>query len=190
MQMNEHELLDLVLKAKANFAKANSGKNCSKYSGAVSVEIIRLALRQNGINTSSRDVFIKGVPVEIDFLIVKSDAAPEHGLLYQPEDVLAAFEIKNSGSFGEATIENTKRCFSLIKRSNPKIYCVYITIAERRNFRWAVHEGNLGSPAYTLFWHSGGQKNIRYEPGKDRDWNRLITDLQALNKTTIGRMKM
>jgi len=184
MQMNEHELLGLVLKAKANFAKANSGKNCSKYSGAVSVEIIRLALRQNGVNTSNRDVFIKGVPVEIDFLIVKSDAAPEHGLLYQSEDVLAAFEIKNTGSFGEATIENTKRCFSLIKRSNPKIYCAYITIAERRNFRWAVHEGNLGSPAYTLFWHSGGQKNIRYEPDKNWNWNRLITDLQALNKTT------
>jgi hypothetical protein len=177
--MNEQKLLELV-----NAAKEKFGVKCPKYLGAISVELIRHALQQHGIETSSRDVYIQGVPVEIDFLIAKSDAAPEHGLLYQLEDVLAAFEIKNTGSFGEATIKNTKRCFSLIKRSNPKIYCAYITIAERRNFRWAVHEGNLGSPAYTLFWYSGGQKNIRYEPGKDWHWNRLITDLQALNKTT------
>ena len=94
--MNEHEILELV-----NAAKKNFGAKCSKYSGAVSVELIRHALKSHGIETSSRDVFIKNVPVEIDFLVSKPGVLPGHGLLYQPEDVLAAFEIKNVGSFGQ-----------------------------------------------------------------------------------------
>jgi len=171
--MNEHELLELV-----NAAKKNFGAKCSKHSGAASVELIRHALKKHGIETSSRDVFIKNVPVEIDFLISKPGIVPEYGLLYQPNDVLVAFEIKNAGSFGQLTIENTKQCFSLIKASNPKILCAYVTIAERRSYKWAVHEENLGSPAYTLFWHSGSGLKLRHEPSGD--WQRLINDLRKL----------
>jgi hypothetical protein len=172
--MNEHELLELV-----NAAKKNFGAKCSKHSGAVTVELIRHALKKHGIETSSRDVYIKGVPIEIDFLVVKLGVVPEHGLIYQPEDVLAAFEIKNSGTFGEKAVGSIKRCFSLIKQSNPKIYCAYVTIAERQSYKWAVREENLGSPAYTLFWHSGSDKKIRHEP--TGDWQRLVNDLQKLN---------
>jgi hypothetical protein len=171
--MNEHELLELV-----NAAKKNFRAKCPKYSGAVSVELIRHALKKHGIEASSRDVFIKDVPVEIDFIISKSESVPEHGTLYQPEDVLAAFEIKNTGSFGQSTIDNTKRCFSLIKQSNPKIFCAYVTLSERKNFRWAVSEENLGSPAYTLFWHSGSRLKLRHEPSGD--WQRLINDLRKI----------
>lgn len=104
--MNDATLLDQINRAKEDF-----GTKCSKYAGAITVEFIRRALREHGISASPRDVFIKGVPIEIDLLIPKASTSPENGILYRPEDVLIALEIKNSGAFGEATIRRIKNNF-------------------------------------------------------------------------------
>jgi hypothetical protein len=58
----------------------------------LTVELIRDELKRAGLRISARDVFIKNVPVEIDLLIPKAEAKPEHGILYNPEDVLVVFE--------------------------------------------------------------------------------------------------
>jgi hypothetical protein len=139
-------------------------------------------------------VFIHGVPVEIDLLIAKSDAVPVDDLLYQPHEVLVAFEIKNSGSFGDSTIQRTRYCFDLIQNQNPKIRCAYVTLAERKGYLWAIDDATIGGQAtagtggqttaatrprkaYTLFWHNGSLRNRTYEP--TGDWERLIADVRS-----------
>jgi len=93
-----------------NLAKNTFGVKCKKFTGSLTVEIIKDALSStissNKIEISPRDVFIRGVPLEIDFLIAKKEAIAQNNLLYEPSDVLLVFEIKNLGSFGEETINS------------------------------------------------------------------------------------
>jgi hypothetical protein len=168
----EHDLLTHVQKARDAF-----GPKCMKLAGSVAVEVIRLALSGLGITLSARDVFIQGVPVEIDLVVPRTMAAPGHGLIYEPSDVIAAFEIKNSGAFPGA-VASIRRSFELIRSANPHIYCGYITLAERRNYKWAATEQNLGADVYTLFWHNGSLKHRRYDP--TGDWDRLTGKLNDL----------
>jgi len=182
--MDDQQLLDRVTAAKNDF-----GAKCSKYAGAVTVELMRRAFEERGIKTSARDVFIHGVPVEIDLLIAKSDAVPVDDLLYQPHEVLVAFEIKNSGSFGDSTIQRTRHGFDLIQSQNPKIHCAYVTLAERKEYLWAIDDATIGGQAtaatrprkaYTLFRHNESPHNRTYEP--TGDWERLIADVKSWSK--------
>jgi hypothetical protein len=148
--MELKQLSSLIYKEKRDF-----GVKCKKYSGALTVELLKLALEDYGINVSPRDVFIKGIDVEIDLIIPKKDIEPKYGLYYLPEDVLAALEIKAMGSFGEKTITTIKENFVHIQSIKKDIFCAYITLTERIGFKWAVTPDNLQFPAYTLFWHKG-----------------------------------
>lgn len=173
--MDDVTLHDRISKAKADF-----GIKCGKYAGALTVELIKRALEERGITVSARDVFIKGIPIEIDLLIPKKDAIPEYGLLYQPEDVLAAIEIKNAGSFGDRTIATIKKNFLTINQHHAKIRCFYVTLTERKGFKWAISEQNIGYPAYTLFWHWGSGRNRKLE--STGDWEKLINDTKAIQE--------
>jgi|HubBroStandDraft_6_1064221.scaffolds.fasta_scaffold668781_2 hypothetical protein len=42
---------------------------CGKFAGAATVEILKQALADEGLPTSVRDVFIKGLPVEWDIVV-------------------------------------------------------------------------------------------------------------------------
>lgn len=170
--MNEGEILETVSNAKRDFGK------CAKFAGAVTVEIIKQALEEAGILTSPRDVFIKGLPVEIDLLVPKKRAEPEYGLLYEPQDVLVVLEIKNYGSFGEKTINGIKENFQRIQQLNKVIYCAYLTLAERKGYKWAISEQNIGFGAYTLFWHSRSGKNFTIEP--TGDWKKLLNKISKI----------
>ena len=184
--MDDEELRDLVDRARDTF-----GTKCPKFTGAITVEIIKRALENHGIRTSARDVFIKGLPIEIDLLVPRKEANPKDGLLYQPQDVLVVLEIKSSGSFGQKTIDSVKRSFRRAQQLNESIYCAYVTLAERQQFNWAVSEENTGFPAYTLFWHDGSRK--KYTPSGD--WNRLLAkvtdivqrDSSAATPALLGR---
>jgi len=122
------------------------------------------------------------VPIEIDLLLPKASAVPENGILYQPEDVFIALEIKNSGAFGEETIRRIKKNFLTIQQRNKRIRCFYVTLAERKGYKWAIAEDNLGFPAYTLFWYSGSSKNRKFE--SSGDWQRLIDDITSVCQST------
>ena len=168
--MTDTEILEAVAHAKKSCGK------CAKFAGALTVEVLRRALEEEGICVSARDVFIQGVPTEIDLLVPRADVVAEHGLLYAPEDVLVVLEIKNYGSFGEPTIGKTKDDFRAIHQRNAQICCAYVTLEERKGYKWAVSDENLGFPTYTLFWHSGsGAKYTRHPTG---DWERLLRDIK------------
>jgi hypothetical protein len=172
---DEHTLLQGVEESKQAF-----GVKCGKFSGSVTVQLLRSALQEAGIDVSSRDVFIRGVSVEIDLLVPKRNATPDAELVYDPSDVLAAIEVKNSGSFGDGTLESTRKCFARIRAANPNIECMYVTLMERKGFKWAATRENLGADVYTLFWHSGSAKTRRYEA--TGDWARLVNSLNSLER--------
>ncbi len=163
-----------------NAAKACFGSPCRKYAGALTIELIRRALMKIGIRVSRRDVFIQGVPLEIDFLVPGPHARLSNGLVYRPEDVLAIVEVKNAGSFGKPTIETIRQNFTVIRKANRRIRCCYLTVAERRGFRWAVTSRNSGGNAYTMFWHHGSGKNLAYDPSGD--WDRFVADMRRIRK--------
>ena len=171
--MTEEQLYELI-----EDAKCRIGVKCTKYAGAITVELLKNFLAHQGINTSPRDVFIEGVPVEIDLLVPKRGVVPQYGVLYRAEDVLAVFEVKNHGSFGAHTVENTKRAFKLIQDKNPRIWCAYVALKERRGYPYAVTDSNLGSSAYTFRWYSGSRKRRLYESSGDHD--RLMEKLKSI----------
>ncbi|MCJ7457966.1 MAG: hypothetical protein MUP17_03115 [candidate division Zixibacteria bacterium] len=170
--MEDKEILKQISDEKNNFG------TCAKFAGAVTVEIIKEALEKHGISTSPRDVFIKGIPIEIDLLIPKRGVLPKHGILYEPQDVLVVLEIKNRGSFGKETINNIKGNYHRIKQINKKITCVYVTLSERKGFPDRVTRKNTGFYSYTLFWHSGSGKNFKNDPTDD--WQKLLEKLNEI----------
>jgi len=159
--------------------KSDCGPKCSKYRGALAVELIRSALRQEGLFVSDRDVYIKGIPLEIDLLILKSDSSPANHILYNANDVLAILEIKNRGSFGEVSIKQIRENFNLIRSSNDNIECLYVTISERETYRWKVTPENIGSPVYTLFWNTGTEDKLKFE--RTGEWDTLITVIKKMS---------
>ena len=168
--MADRAILDQVNSARERFKKP-----CTKYVGAVAIEVIRGELQAHGFEVSPRDVFIDGLPIEFDLLITRSRITPEDGVLYAPRDVLAVFEIKTAGSFGEETVNRVKMCFEQVQGANPAILCVYLTLEERESFSWKVTCDNIPGRAYTLFWWN--QKNKQDVYRATGDWEMLITDL-------------
>ena len=171
--MDESQLLDEVTKAKAAF-----GGTCRKYSGALTVELIRRSLEEQGITVSPRDVFIAGIPIEIDLLIPKKGVRATYGLLYQPQDVLAALEVKAHGSFGEEALAKVRKDFQTMGGAAPNIPCLYVTLIERKDYKWVATPENIGCPVYTLFWYSGSGAKRRYNGAGD--WMRFVGDLKSI----------
>ena len=169
--MEQSKLRQLVFQGLDEF-----GVKCKKFSGALTVEILRCALKDYGIPVSSRDVFIRGISVELD-LIVPKTRSPKYGLVYEPEDVLAALEVKELGSWGAQTLNQIKRNFELIQLIKGDIYCAYITLSERRGFKQAITTESLGFPAYTLFWWKGNDVKDAEPSG---DYQRFLDDLRKI----------
>ncbi|MEK7354116.1 MAG: hypothetical protein AABZ77_06400 [Chloroflexota bacterium] len=171
--LDEKESRSLIFQGKKEL-----GIKSKKFAGALTVEILKRALNEQEIPVSPRDVFIKGVSAEID-LIIPRKLNPIYELLYDSEDVLAVLEVKEIGSFGEETINQTRKNFNSIRQVSDDIYCAYVTVTERKGFKWAVTMENLGFPAYTLFWH----KSDDIENGEPSgDFERLVNDLREVTK--------
>jgi hypothetical protein len=170
-KMTEHEILNIINKSKKEF-----GPKCSKFTGALTVELIRKAFKEEGIPVSDRDVFIKGIPVEHDLIVPHSSSRPKNRILYDNKDVRIVLEIKSRGIFGETAINNIRNNFEKIKRLNNKIKCIYVTISDRKTYKWKATKHNINSPAYTLFWHKGPEENMHFE--STGDWARLIIDIK------------
>ena len=152
-----------------NFGEAT----CKKFSGTLTVELIRQRLRKNGIPVSPRDVFIKGLGIEIDLLIPRPGILPAYNVIYRPEDVIAALEVKYRGAFGSQALENTKANFERIKQLDKRVQCIYVTVVETIGYKWAVTRKNLGFPAYTLYWYSNKTQEYR----RSKDWEKLVDRL-------------
>ncbi len=171
--MDDQEILNRVIEAKREF-----GVKCSKYAGALTVEAIMSALQENGLPVSARDVFIRGVPIEIDLLIPLHQDESRHRILYDPSEVKVVFEIKNTGAFGEVSVNAIRQNFSRIQQTNKNIFCFYVTLSERRNYKWAITTDTLGFDAFTLFWHNGSHNKMIFS--SSGDWQKLLDKLRSL----------
>jgi hypothetical protein len=156
----------------ARSASNDFGVKCSKFSGAVTVELLKRALEEEGIPTSARDVFVRGVPVEIDLVIPRRGEKPSLGLVYEPRQVAVALEIKKTGSFGEQTLQTVRNNFTLL--SERKVTYAYVTLEERKNYRWAASEKNLGFRCFTFAWHKATHGPLE----TTEDWASLVKFLR------------
>jgi hypothetical protein len=145
---------------------------CGKFAGAATVEIVRQALADEGLPTSVRDVFIKGLPVEWDLVVPTSSAEPSlNGLIYEPAHVACALEIKLSGLHGQ---EDAPRIgFNFERAKTLGVSCAYITLGERKSYRYKASEENLHFPIFTITWHTS---NTLTDTG---DWGKLLAFLRT-----------
>jgi hypothetical protein len=144
----------------------------SKFSGAMTAELMKRVLADEGIATSARDVFIRGIPLEIDLIVPYRGEEPSLGLLYEPRQVAAALEIKKMGAFGELTLQTIRKNFHQLRELG--VACAYVTLEERKNYRHAASEDNLGFPCFTLAWHKVMDGPLE----ETRDWDRLLAFLR------------
>jgi hypothetical protein len=172
MAINEREILDQV-----NKSWNNCGEKCSKYVGALTAEVIRQALQNDGIPVSSRDVFIQGIPIEFDLIVPRHDAAcPTDGILYKPDEVIAVLEIKASGLFDYKSKNRIETCRDKVQELNPNVFFGYVTLSERKSF----HDKNFHEDEWTyplFWWHplKALKEHERYN--STGFWQKLLSEL-------------
>lgn len=161
------EIVKSVRKAKEDFGPDYP----KKFGGAAAIEILRAALREEGIETSRCDVFIRGIPLEVDLIVPTKNAIPWFELLYEPQDVVVAIEVKKLGAFGEQGRDKIRDDFARLRKSG--VNCAYVTFEDRENYQWRPTEETLGFPCFALAWHK--ITNGPLEPTKDdEDWEALV----------------
>jgi hypothetical protein len=153
---------------------------CRKFAGAMAAELMKKALAGEGIPTSARDVFIRGIPLEIDLIVPRRGQEPSLGLLYEPQQAAVALEIKKMGSFGDKTLQTIRNNFTQLRERG--VLCAYVTLEERKTYRYKATEENLGGfPCFTLVWHKGKGGDGPVE--ETQDWDRLLVFLrQCMSK--------
>lgn len=153
------------------------GRNITKFIGALTVEVLRENLVKEGLGVSDRDVFIKGVPNEIDLMILKNKEKPEHRLIYNPSQVAAVLEIKFSGIFNKEEIPRIQEFFSSVRKVNENIKCIYLVVSENTNFKYFPEEKKLGDYSFLLFERETSNLEEEFENGEIKatnDWSKLL----------------
>lgn len=171
---------DLLERVRSYQEQFGLGVKCNKFLGAVTVEVLRAALREAGLLVAERDVFIRGVPVEVDLLILRPGTDTIGRLLYESSEVIAALEIKNRGSFGKSTVQRVHATFLRFSGAVPGIHCAYVTLSERKGYGWAITDDNIGDPhrAFTLFRREGAVGDCD-SPISTGQWCQLLQTLQS-----------
>ena len=134
---------------------------CKKFVGALTIELLRKELVRLGFNVSNRDVFIEGIPYELDLVVAKSGKWPEENTVYYPDDVLAVLEMRFRGSYGRGSIDKVRRVFDSIKNANKKIECFYISISENKNYKYRVTRENLGYDCFEFLTRESNLESAR-----------------------------
>lgn len=164
------EIVKSVRKAKDDFGPEYP----KKFGGAAAIEILRAALGEEGIDTSRRDVFIRGIPLEIDLIIPTKNATPWLELLYEPQDVVVAIEVKKLGAYGEQGRDKIRGDFVRLRKAG--INCAYVTFEDRENYRWRPTKETLDAPCFALAWHKIIDGPL--EPTKEEEgWEALVSFL-------------
>jgi hypothetical protein len=155
---------------------------CTKFVGALTVELLRKEFLTLGLNVSNRDVYIEGIPNEVDLLICKHGALPKENLLYSVSDIRAVLEVKFRGSYGKSAIDNIRNVFDTITSANRNIECLYLTVSENRRYKYRTTKENLGYECFELL-----TRDTNLESALDKgtlkttgDWQRLLLKLKSL----------
>ena len=122
-----------------------------KFGGAAAIEILRDALLEEGIATSRRDVYIRGIPFEIDLIIPRKSASPWMELVFEPEQVAVALEVKKTGSYGANGLEKIKN--DCVQLKNAQVEFAYISFEDRENYKYRPTEDKVGCRCFNLTWH-------------------------------------
>ncbi len=173
--MLEQELFSLLKQGKQSL-----GVQSKKFTGALVIEILRRAFEERGIEASRPNVYLKGLPFEVDLIIPRRGANLEFEILYSPADVLAVLEIKTSGLFSKEDSPRIGSVFRDIQSMNPSIFCAYVTMSERQSYKYKATEEKLGFPVYTLAWHHGPDEDRKYET--TGDFSRLVSKLASISQ--------
>lgn len=144
--------------------------DCRKYNGALAVEALKQALADEGVATSGRDSYIRSLNIEWDLLVLNDGAKPVFKLLFEPDEVKAAVEVKLSGVVGDA-INITRRNFETARAAGVK--CCYVSFCDRR--KAAATTEKLGFPCFNLTWSHGPNK----PPEDSGEWPMLVKFLRA-----------
>jgi hypothetical protein len=144
----------------------------TKFVGAITIELLRKELVKQGLNVSNRNVFIEGVPNELDLVIAKAGVEPEYYLMFYPNDVLAVLEIKFRGSFGKKVAGRLKNVFDSIKKMNKKIKCCYVALSEKKTYPHRITSEKLGYDCFELLTRESS--NIELVLKKCYSFNRRL----------------
>ena len=170
----ERDLLTNILSLKEK-------TKCKKFVGAITIELLRKEFAKLDFNVSNRDVFIEGVTNELDLLIAKKGVLAEADLVYDPDDVLAVFEVKFRGSYGKKNIDHIKAVFDSVTSANSKIKCFYLTISENSKYAHRATSTNLGYDCFELLTRDTNleaalKKGQIKETG---EWEKLLETLKV-----------
>ena len=181
--MTGEEIVRQARKASRDF-QLTSGKS-RKFSGAMTAELMKSALENEGIPASARDVFIRGLPFEIDLIVPYPGEKPTFGLLYEPQQVAVALEIKKTGSFGGQGLQTIRELFGQLRCL--KVACAYVSLEDRKNYRHRPTYKNLGRhQCYTLAWHDDTDG-----PFKDtRHWERFLAFIRMRMSVRHSRRRI
>jgi len=150
--MDEIDLLNSL-----KIAEKQLGFDSRQFSGAVVVNLIKKVVSELGFSTSEKDVFIRGIPIEIDFLIVKPRTFPDYGILWKAEDVIAAFEMKKSGIISREGRIKVNSDFHRIKNYYPDIRLFYVTFSETRD---KLEDIQRSDDSFTFFIRRNGKFSV------------------------------
>jgi hypothetical protein len=165
------ELVERVRKAKTDFGDYYP----KKFGGAAAIEILRVALREERIETSRRDVFIRGIPLEVDLIVPRKGAKPWLDLLYEPQHVVVALEVKKYGVYGEKARDKLKKNFASLWKKG--VNCAYITFEDRESYLWRPKEEFLGFPCFALAWTERDNGELK-STKEDENWEAFVKYLR------------
>ena len=165
------EIVERMRKAKTDFGDCYP----KKFGGAAAIEILRAELREEGILTSGRDVYVKGLSSEVDLLVPKKDAEPWLELLYEPREIAIALEVKKTGTYAESGRDKIKDDFARLDKLGVK--CAYVTFEERESYRWRPTQESLGFPCFALAWHKVSDGPL-IPTKEEEDWEAFVRFLR------------
>ena len=107
----------------------------NKYNGDVACRIILGHIRSHlpkGYKVVGPNVYIEGIPNELDLLVVTDVAIPrDFTNAYSPDVVSCLIEVKASGYFNKSEPGKYRSLFEGFTQKFPHVRCIYLTIRER-----------------------------------------------------------
>lgn len=154
------------------------GFKSKKFSGQIVVELLsQVIINQGHLLCSKPNSFISGVPIEIDLLIIHPSAKPVLNVLYRPEEVIAAIEVKKSGLIGAKADKKVDSDFHRIGcSSDNKIKTFYVSLTEDQNKTTELERSDRNF----VFFKRGKQGKL----SSTGDYDKFLTMLHFL-KTSL-----
>jgi|SRR3989344_107977 len=172
--LNEQELIFQEIEDFVN----SMGCSCNKFKGAATVQVLRKYLSSKGFNVSDRDVYIKGVPNELDLLVLRKNVNNSL-IIYNPEDVIFVFEIKYGGTTDLGTI--LIKYHRIIEKNN-KINCAYVTILEQQSWTNRFTKETIGFDYFVFYTY---RSTARPKPEVNMGgWEKLLKYLKENNQNS------